>query len=85
MGWPGMSVLGWHIPHEFPCTFNRGLAFSRFISWIEAFIASVLMNKEIRFFFALLRIDFKIISNHILFYVYVTAIPMDVSSASISG
>lgn len=55
----------WHIPHEFPCAFNRGLAFSQFISWREAFIAGILVKKEI--FFACLRTNCKVISNHILF------------------
>lgn len=70
----------WHIPHEFPCTFNRGLTFSQFISWREAFVASVLIKEEINFF-AHLSIDSNMMSNHILSYLYVTTIPVDISTA----
>lgn len=55
----------WHIPLDFLSIFNRGLAFFQFISWREAFIAGILIMKEI--FFACLRTNSKAISSHILF------------------
>lgn len=55
----------WHILHEFPCAFNRGLTFPHFISWREAFIAGILIKKEV--LFACLRTNCKVNSDHILF------------------